>query len=742
MPLATFHAQQILFAGLGDALWQERAQEVLGDDAALLRHEGPVSSGSNAWAVGGARTASGFPLLGGDPHRTLEAPGVYLQVRLAVESPDGRDDLDVVGFAFAGVPGVQHFAHAGEVAWAITNAMADYQDVVPLARAGEVRQRWTEPIPVRGRPDEPVEVTVTEHGPVYTDGYAFCGPSTVLGDLGFAALLPLLRARSADEVDRALDLWVEPVNNAVIADREGRVRYRLAGRVPVRTDGAWTGWLGPHRAEVDANGEVVTANERRGPESDAVGSGFAPPFRADRIRQLLAGRDDLRPADFAAIHGDTLLATVDLLRTLAAGRARRLGRTDGRRLHHRGPVGGVAARPVPADRCRTRLRSPARARGGRRSGARPVARRDVADRARAAGAGGGRDAVRHRPRCPSRGRRWTTSASTRGRPGATSHVLSTTHAFDLLPAEDAAGLDRPDHPRPGLRGDAECVRCTGGSPGLTADAYRGSVARYVWDLADRQHGGWVVPLGASGAPGPHHHDQLDAWAAAELLPLVTDWDRLRETSLPGAQRWREPDRGNGPGNRRRWSLVETGQVIVIVVVAVLVLAAAAALAVVARRRRARLAEEHRLEAGRLREQASSVVPDVTAAKIGADEAEARAQQARAEADRAEELAAEERRRVAAEEARREELVREADRIDPDVDHRARDYTPQVDGTPPAEPQPVEPQSVEPQSVEPAPAEPTLVEPASAAPPPAEPPPPAAPPPAEPPPVTPGGAHRS
>ena len=27
------------------------------------------------------------------------------------------------------MPGVSHFAHAGEVAWGITNAMADYQDV-------------------------------------------------------------------------------------------------------------------------------------------------------------------------------------------------------------------------------------------------------------------------------------------------------------------------------------------------------------------------------------------------------------------------------------------------------------------------------------------------------------------------------------------------------------------------------------------------------------------------------------
>ena len=79
-------------------LWTARAREVLGDDAELLSAQGPLSSGSNAWAVGGARTASGFPLVAGDPHRTIESPGVYQQVRLACE------EFDVVGFAFPGVP--------------------------------------------------------------------------------------------------------------------------------------------------------------------------------------------------------------------------------------------------------------------------------------------------------------------------------------------------------------------------------------------------------------------------------------------------------------------------------------------------------------------------------------------------------------------------------------------------------------------------------------------------------------
>ena len=126
-PLAVFHAQHLLFAALPDKLWQHRARTELGDEARFLARDGAVTAGSNAWAVGGRRTASGVPLIGGDPHRVIESPGVYAQVRLACEDPG--DAFDVVGFTFPGVPGVQHFAHAGRVAWAITNACADYQDV-------------------------------------------------------------------------------------------------------------------------------------------------------------------------------------------------------------------------------------------------------------------------------------------------------------------------------------------------------------------------------------------------------------------------------------------------------------------------------------------------------------------------------------------------------------------------------------------------------------------------------------
>ena len=504
MPLATFHAQHILFAGFGGILWQRHARRVLGPDAALLSHEPPLQSGSNAWAVGGGRTASGFPLIGGDPHRVIEQPGVYHQVRLACEDPE--DPFDVVGFSFAGVPGVQHFAHAGEVAWAITNAYGDYQSV-----------------------------EVADGVP-----HSFRNASTELGDLGFEALLPLLRARSADDVDAALDHWVEPVNNVVIADRAGTVRYRWAGRVPTR---GWDGWVSdPHRVDVGPEGQLVTANERRGPQSAEIGSGFAAPYRARRIARLLDGHTGLTPSDFAAIHNDTDLATVAVLGSLVPGafagfdaRMDADSTAAGRFAAWRSAlVRRVAAEPVFADlheppypaRYRTVFASSLDATyrialalptlvG---AGARPFGI-DLAAHARAAlaevddGADGGADGG---GRAPAWGQ---------------THVARPVHAFDLMSADQ----EPPELPQPAVSGDTDCVRCTASYPGQTDVCTRGSVARYVWDLADRQRSGWVVPTGAHGDPAsPHHHDQLAAWAAGDLVPVVTDWELLTPEETSGS----------------------------------------------------------------------------------------------------------------------------------------------------------------------------------------------------------------
>jgi hypothetical protein len=73
--------------------------------------------------------------------------------------------------------------------------------------------------------------------------------------------------------------------------------------------------------------------------------------------------------------------------------------------------------------------------------------------------------------------------------------------------------------------------------------------------------------------------------------------------------------------------------------------------------------------------------------VEAKEAEARAERLRLEAERAQESAAQARQGYDVEQARVEDRIREADRLDPDVDHRTRTYddevTPPVSGTGPA-----------------------------------------------------------
>lgn len=499
-PMATFLAQQVLFGTIGSQLWDRLAREALGDDARLLSHEGPQAAGSNAWAVGGGRTASGFPLIGGDPHRSLEQPGVYQQVRLVCEDPD--DAFDVVGYTFVGVPGVQHFAHAGEVAWAITNACADYQDVVEDGS-----------------------------GLPLGNGLGVRTTSWVLGELGFDALLPLLRARTVDDVDRAFDHWVEPVNNLVIADRSGALRYRIAGRVPVRDDaGRWTGWLAdPNRADATPSEVLVTANERRGPESAAVGSAFAPPYRADRIRALLGERQGLTTADFAAIHDDALLPTVRTLAGLVPGA---FDDFDGVMAAGSAPAARFAAwrsalvRRLAAEPALADLFGPDRAHDHGPLFAwsmDPLVHLGLALPMLATEALVGRPPFGIDLPALARAALDDLAGDDLAASWGETHVAQPTHAL----GEGGFDAGIPFLP---VSGDQDAVRTMGSWPAISDAATRGAVARYVWDLADRTAGGWVVPTGASGLPGPHLADQLRPWLEGRLVPIVSDWDQLVEDS--------------------------------------------------------------------------------------------------------------------------------------------------------------------------------------------------------------------
>lgn len=596
-PIGVLLVAHALFSSFPHLLWNEHVARVLGEDAVPLFAEsvegGAPSSGSNAWALHGSRTASGRPLLAGDPHRLLELPSVYQQIRLSCP------DFDVVGLAFPGVPGIPHFGHTGHAAWGVTNAMAHHVEVFRerLRREGDVLSalgpdgwepaaRSTAHVRVRGGQDVVVEVVETARGPVLADlgavgaadsagapdgaaphpagamipssvvetrALSLRAPVRVEADAGISALLPLLRARTAADVTGALAQWVDPVNRVVVADTAGTVLGVVAGRLPERPAGervrphdAWSAaarpapWLTlpPPRVVADV---AVDANDRPREQAWDLGSAYAPPHRAERVRSLLDERrgERLDAQDMEAIHADTLLPCTDLIGRVAdvdgltpgaAALRSRLLAWDRHMDTDSVPAAELAAvrsalvvrisahpalRALHAPHGTDAALDPWFAVGPRvahsleRLLASPLLGIDAAAEVRAA-----LEEVTARP---------MTNAS-----WGDAHRLHALHVLAEVP-----GCAAPTVPAVPLGGDTDCVRSTSSVPGTSDLSWRGSVARWVWDLDDRERSRWIVPFGTSGDPrSPHFTDQLPLWAAATTVEVVTDWTHLTREDLP------------------------------------------------------------------------------------------------------------------------------------------------------------------------------------------------------------------
>ncbi|WP_392671340.1 penicillin acylase family protein [Streptomyces sp. LN785] len=569
-PLGVWLSTHILFAGFPTKLWREEVARRLGDGSVeLFATDGPGTSGSNGWLVTGERTATGAPIIAGDPHRFIEDPGVYQQIRLACP------EFDVVGLAVPGVPGLAHFGHTGQVAWAITNAMADYQDlyrerlrrtpggaVEALGPDGwEPAAAHTETIDVAGADAVTVEIVETGRGPVVigdpdtgAETVSLRHPPRVTGELGFEVLPAMLRARTVAELDAALDRWVEPINVVLAADTTGGTLHRVAGHVPLRPAAnrlrlvpawdpayAWRDGRAPMPRE-KVRGSAVMANQRgiAGP----LGVEFAPAHRADRIRELLGGSARWTAEEMADLHMDTHLASARPLLALLA----QVTVQDG----------------TEAGRLRDRLLRWDRRMGADSTDATLYAalRAEVVHRLAAHPALAPLRGSAHTDPYPELFRPWLATVPRiayalegllTGPAGPLTHedrVTAVAEALERVPAGDTAvpwgelhrltpwqslpGMN-PGETWPGLAGDHDCVLSTSSVPGVTDGSARGPAARYVWDLARREDSLWVVPLGASGIPGDtHHRDQLPLWVRGELVPVVTDWNLLhREEERQG-----------------------------------------------------------------------------------------------------------------------------------------------------------------------------------------------------------------
>jgi FtsZ-interacting cell division protein ZipA len=118
--------------------------------------------------------------------------------------------------------------------------------------------------------------------------------------------------------------------------------------------------------------------------------------------------------------------------------------------------------------------------------------------------------------------------------------------------------------------------------------------------------------------------------------------------------------------------VSTESVVWIIVLAVVIIALIGLVGYVMNKKKR---EQNRVRAEGLRDEAGAAATEIPEAQVRAREAEARAERARLAAQKAEEDAARANQVLSTEEARYEDRIREADRLDPAVDHRAPDYQP-------------------------------------------------------------------
>ena len=288
---------------------------------------------SNAWAVDGTRSATGAPLLAGDPHLGLAMPGIWYLAR-----------IDLPGRVLAGAtaPGVPFMVlgHNGQIAWTFTTTGADVQDLFVETAVGEASYATPdgpqpfgyrkETILIRGNAPEEMTVRETRHGPVISDLVSPAGPLLAIamanlapGDTAATGLLALNRAADIDAAGRASALITAPVQNLMVADRQ-RIGLFTTGRVPIRRggdgstpargedgSGDWTGMASGAdlpRQIAPASGRLVNANERIAPADFPVflGRHWFADWRARRIRALLTSADKHTLASFAAIQVDAV----------------------------------------------------------------------------------------------------------------------------------------------------------------------------------------------------------------------------------------------------------------------------------------------------------------------------------------------------------------------------------------------------------------------------------------------------
>lgn len=210
-------------------------------------------NGSNAWAIGPARSSSGNAMLLANPH--LPWSDLFLFYEAQIKAPR----VDAYGATLVGFP-VLLIAFNNDLGWTHTVNTFDGQDLYELklveggyqwdgqARAFENR---TEVIKVKQADgtfkENQIVVKQSIHGPVVTEKNDKALALRVVG-LDRPGMLEewwdMSRATNLKSFEAALKRMQIPMFNVIYADRKGHIMYLFNGLVPQRSKGDFAYWQG------------------------------------------------------------------------------------------------------------------------------------------------------------------------------------------------------------------------------------------------------------------------------------------------------------------------------------------------------------------------------------------------------------------------------------------------------------------------------------------------------------------
>ncbi len=214
--------------------------------------------GSNMWAIGKGRSASGKGILLGNPHLTWAGSQLFHELHITVPNK-----INISGTTLIGVPGIA-IGFNENLGWSHTVNTHDSDDVYELTLDPTDGHRYRYEgnswpmkkydLAIQVKTDKGIETRRKEswwshYGPVLKweteSGKAYAYKSANIDEYRFVEQWnQMAKARNLFEFRKALDIQGIPMFNICYADKDGNVFYIFNGRFPDRPQGHdWSGVL-------------------------------------------------------------------------------------------------------------------------------------------------------------------------------------------------------------------------------------------------------------------------------------------------------------------------------------------------------------------------------------------------------------------------------------------------------------------------------------------------------------------